>query len=224
MPLTPQITLTAKLQDVTGAAAGNTASPAVLRIALAGFGLVVPCVPATSNLVRVGPEDFYDTGSGVSVTLWGNDVINPAGTYYAITLLDGDGNILQCGAYQFIGTATIDLSSAAQIFPNPPIPPNRGGIYIVPIIGGIAYFNGQGGKGQSLTLTQNVTSNAANFVAGSSILTLVKQDATGGWTMSWPTNFKNAPEVNPAPNGATAQLWMLDEDGAYYPFGGATWS
>lgn len=115
--LTPQITLTAKLQDIAGANAGSTASPAVLRIALAGFGLVLPCIVGTSNLAQVGPEDFYDTGSGISTTLWGNDVINPLGTYYAITILDGDGNILQTGAYQFSGNETIDLSSAPQIVP-----------------------------------------------------------------------------------------------------------
>lgn len=115
MPLTPQITLTAKLQDVTGSSAGSVASPAVLRIALCGFGLTLPCIVGTSNLAQVGPEDFYDTGTGISTKLWGNDVISPAGTYYAITILDGNGNILQCGMYQFTGDETIDLSSAPQI-------------------------------------------------------------------------------------------------------------
>lgn len=118
MPLTPQITLTATLQDVSGVAAGTTASPAILRIALCGFGLTLPCIVGTSNIVRVGPEDFPDDGTGLSIKLWGNDVINPLGTYYAITLLDGDGNILQTGAYQFTGTQTIDLSSAPQIVPS----------------------------------------------------------------------------------------------------------
>lgn len=117
MPSIPQITLTAKLQDVSGVAAGSTANPAVLRIALCGFGLTLPCIVGTSNLARVGPEDFYDTGSGISVPLWGNDVINPLGTYYAITLLDDDGNILQTGMYQFSGDETIDLSEAPQIVP-----------------------------------------------------------------------------------------------------------
>jgi hypothetical protein len=123
MPLTPQITLTATLQDVSGAAAGTTASPAVVRIALCGFGLTLPCIVGTSNLAQVGPEDFLDDGTGVSTKLWGNDVITPAGTYYAITLLDGDGNILQCGMYQFTGTQTIDLSTAPQIVVPPPLPP-----------------------------------------------------------------------------------------------------
>src|SRR5271154_5604275 len=210
MPLTPQITLTAKLQDVTGTAAGTETSPAILRIALCGFGLTLPCIPGTSNVVQVGPEDFYDTGAGISVTLWGNDVILPLSqTYYAITLLDNDGNILQCGAYQFVGTLTIDLSNAPQIYPVPPISPNLipvftnppgaalqtidgsitidgnlivtgsiggGGLVIVPIVAGVAQFSGTSGTSQSLTLTQNVTSTAANFGAGAAILILVKQN------------------------------------------------
>lgn len=124
MPLTPQITLTATLQDVSGTPAGTTIAPAVLRIALCGFGLTLPCIAGTSNVAQVGPEDFYDEGDGVSVQLWGNDVIIPLGTYYAITLLDGDGNILQCGAYRFIGSQTIDLSNAPQIYPAPPTSPD----------------------------------------------------------------------------------------------------
>jgi hypothetical protein len=257
MPLTPQITLTAKLQDVSGVAAGTTESPAVLRVALCGFGLTLPCIVGTSNLAQPGPEDFYDDGSGLSIKLWGNDVIFPAGTYYAITLLDGDGNILQCGAYQFIGAQTIDLSNAPQIYPVPPVSPSGipvltnplgqalqtidgsitidgnlivtgsfsfGGLYIVPIVAGVAEFNGATGTSQSLTLTEDVTSTAQNFVAGPTIMTLIKQDGTGGRAMSWPANFINTPEINPAPNGATAQIWMKDEAGNYYPFGGATWS
>lgn len=257
MAITPYITLTADLQDVTGAAAGTSTSPAVLRIALCGFGLTLPCIQGTSNLARVGPQDFYDDGTGLSIELWGNDQIFPSGTYYAITLLDSDGNILQCGAYQFIGAQTIDLSNAPQIYPVGPSSPNLipvftnppgaelqtidgsitidgnlivtgtisgGGLVIVPIVAGVAEFDGSHGNSQSLTLTQNVTSTAANFIAGATIMTLVKQNATGGWTMTWPANFVNSPEVNPAPLGATAQIWMKDEAGKYYPFGGATWS
>lgn len=117
MPLTPQITLNATLQDISGNPAGSPANPAIMRIALAGFGLTLPCIAGTSSLVRVGPKDYLDTGSGAAANLWGNDAISPAGTYYAITLLDGDGNILQCGAYRFSGTGTINLSSAQQITP-----------------------------------------------------------------------------------------------------------
>lgn len=148
MPITPQITLTANLQDISGVVAGTDISPAVLRIALAGFGLVLPCIVGTSNIAQPGPEDFYDSGTGINIKLWGNDVINPLGTYYAITILDADGNILQTGAYQFSGTTTIDLSSAPQIVPSNSIAylPSTGAVpgstYVVAGVVVMALYNG----------------------------------------------------------------------------------
>jgi hypothetical protein len=133
MALTPQITLTATLLDLSGSQAGSTSNPAILRVALAGFGLTLPCVPGTANLALIGPEDYPDNGSGqITVELWGNDVINPSTTYYAITLLDGNGNIVQTGAYKFTGTQTIDLSNAPQIYPTPPISPTLTPVYTDP--------------------------------------------------------------------------------------------
>lgn len=114
---TPNITLTATLQDFCGNAAGTAANPAKLRIALVGYGPVIPVVAATSVIAQVGPWYYYDSGTGISIKLWGNDVIVPSGTLYEIAVIDGDGNMVQCGAYQFTGTATIDLSSATQIVP-----------------------------------------------------------------------------------------------------------
>ena len=134
MALTPQITLTATLLDISGVQSGSVASPSILRIALAGFGLTLPCIPGTANIVQPGPEDYLDTGTGlISVPLWGNDVITPSTTYYAITLLDGDGNILQTGAYKFTGTQTIDLSNAPQIYPTPPVSPSLVPVYTNPV-------------------------------------------------------------------------------------------
>lgn len=254
---TPGITLTATLDDISGAAAGTAANPSKMIIALAGYGPTLPRIVGTAMIAKTGPFAVYSTGGQISIQLWGNDALFPAGTYYAITILDGDDNVVQCGAYQFVGSETIDLSNAPQIYPTTPSSPNGipvltnpqgqalqtidgsitiegnlivtgtfdfGGLFIVPIVGGVAEFNGATGSGQSLTLTQSVTSTAANFTPGNPIMTLVKQNATGGFALTWPDLFKNPPEVNPAPLGATTQLWMLDEDGNYWPFGGATWS
>jgi hypothetical protein len=116
--VTPQITLTATLDDLSGIAAGTVSNPAKVRIALCGFGLVIPQIVGTCTLAKIGPTDYLSTGEALSIQLWGNDVINPLGTYYAITILDGEDNIVQCGSYQFTGTQTIDLSSAAQIVPS----------------------------------------------------------------------------------------------------------
>jgi hypothetical protein len=122
MPATPNITLTATLEDFTGAAAGSVANPAKLRIALCGFGPVLPRVTGTTMLARTGPFDEYSTGAALSITLFGNDQITPTGTYYSIEILDGEDNVVQCGAYIFTGSTTIDLSNAAQIVPGGYVP------------------------------------------------------------------------------------------------------
>jgi hypothetical protein len=114
---TPNITLTATLDDLTGAAAGSTANPAKLRITLCGYGLTLPVITGTTTLAKVGPMSVYSTGSPISTQLWGNDQITPANTYYSIEILDGEDNVVQCGAYVFTGTATIDLSNAIQVVP-----------------------------------------------------------------------------------------------------------
>jgi hypothetical protein len=114
---TPNITLTATLDDLTGAAAGSLANPAKLRIALCGFGPVLPLIAGTAVLARTGPFAVYSTGAAISTQLWGNDQITPANTYYSIEILDGEDNVVQCGAYQFTGGGSIDLSNAPQIVP-----------------------------------------------------------------------------------------------------------
>jgi hypothetical protein len=117
MPAIPQITLTATLEDLSGVAAGSIANPARLRIALCGYGASLPRIAGTSNLAKVGPFDSYSDGTALSIQLWGNDAITPAGTFYSIMVLDGEENVVQCANYQFAGTTTVDLSSAAPYLP-----------------------------------------------------------------------------------------------------------
>lgn len=116
MPTAPAFTLTATLEDLTGAAAGTTANPAKLRICLCAFGPVLPTIAGTAMVAKAGPMDFYSTGSAISTLLWGNDQITPAGTFYSIEVLDGEDNVVQCGAYILTGSGG-DLSSLAQIVP-----------------------------------------------------------------------------------------------------------
>lgn len=111
----PPITLTATIQDLTGSALGSVANPAKLCIALCGFGAQLPRIVGTSLIGRPGPIYFETTSGTFSVQLWGNDVITPAGTYYAISLIDANGNVVQSGAYQLTGGGTFDLSSLSPI-------------------------------------------------------------------------------------------------------------
>lgn len=228
MPLTPQITLNAKLQDISGVSAGTTANPAIMRIALAGFGLTLPCIVGTSSLVRVGPKDYLDTGSGATATLWGNDVISPAGTYYAITLLDGDGNILQCGAYRFSGTETVDLSDVPQIAPtnalaySPCSGAVPGNVYTAPgqiialFYNGVAQrpgidWNPQAGSGGTiadLTFTTGGTDTISALCAIVSATPLVP----GAWMLTWQPCTGAVPGsayVAPSPAAAVAQNGLL---------------
>lgn len=117
MSLTPQITLTANLENILGGEEGG-----YLEITLCGFGATLPAVAGTCMLAdagiprRVGPQ----AGSTpISQLLWGNDAISPPGTFYAVAVLDSDQNVVQCGMYAFTGSGTIDLSEAVQIMPMP---------------------------------------------------------------------------------------------------------
>ena len=117
---TPQITLTATLLDYSGNTLGSATAPAWLRIALCGFGQSLPAVPGAGNIAKVtswAGGDIPFTGSQISVKLWGNDVISPAGTFYSISVLDTNKNVVQSGVYTFAGTTTVDLSQAVQTLP-----------------------------------------------------------------------------------------------------------
>ena len=121
MPLMPQITLTFTLQDYQGNALGSAMQPAWLRVALCGFGPILPAIPGTANIGQIASwqVDIPYYGTPGSIKLWGNDVIvpGPDTTYYAISILDPQRNVIQTGLYQFNGTTTVDLSNAAQIVP-----------------------------------------------------------------------------------------------------------
>ena len=114
MSLTPQITLTASFTDLTGTALGSSTAPCRMRIDLCGYGQTVPVVAGTSVLAQTEME-ITSTNGSFSFKLWGNDVITPSNTFYQITVMDSQSRVIQSGIYQFTGTSTIDLSSAAQI-------------------------------------------------------------------------------------------------------------
>ena len=215
MPATPNITLTATLEDLEGAAAGSVANPASLLIALCGFGMKLPTITGTSMLAKIGPFAVRSSGGVISIPLWGNDQISPANTYYTVTVLDGDGNVVQCAAYRFTGSGTIDLSNAMPFVPGQI---SAIGVYVVPITNcSQVVFDGVLGTGQSLTLTKDVTlSTAQNFTPGQVVPFFIKQDATGGRAFAWPANFIGPPAINLNPNGVTTSMWYLGTDGNYH--------
>lgn len=122
---TPAITLTATLDDLVGNAAGSSSNPAKLRICLCGYGPQLPRIVGTTMLAKVGPTNFFSSGSAISTLIWGNDVITPAGTYYSIEILDGNDNVVQCGTYILTGGGTQDLSNLQPVIPPVPLQPGN---------------------------------------------------------------------------------------------------
>jgi hypothetical protein len=188
---TPGITLTFTLLDYDGNEIGSSTQPAWLRIALCNFGSQLPRVPGAGVIGKVSSW-FVDVpyyGTPGSISLWGNDQITPSGTYYAISILDANKNVVQTNLYVFTGTATIDLSSADPF--NPPNPPGLpslelaacsgavpGTVYVAPgvIVPGGVFYNGiQLRPGLSLpivsyvqmgdsTITLNITTESGDRV------------------------------------------------------------
>jgi|ERR1700733_7414090 len=230
MPLTPQIRLTINLDDYSGNQIGSAQVPAYVRIALVNFGPFLPRVSGTAMIAKVvsWPGDIPYLGVPITVTLWGNDVITPVGTQYAISILDANKNVLQTNAYQFSGTITADLSTLSPYIPVPPTPPEVvSGLVTVPF-STTPVFNCaliDGNITFDFTLTGNVVSSTLiNAFPGQWVCFFIRQNATGGWTFAWPSNVKNPGVVNPDPSSVSAQAFVADASGNLYPIGPMTYS
>lgn len=113
---TPRITLTATLQDFEGIVDNYGA----LIITLCGYGMYIPRIVGTSLLAKVGPRKYVLPTGIISIPLWGNDDIYPAGTFYSIAVMDDKNNIPQCNNYIFTGDGIRDLSGEGPIIPPAP--------------------------------------------------------------------------------------------------------
>ena len=228
MPLTPQITLSITLDDLQGAAVGGVGYPAFVEIALANYGPTLPRIAGTAMLAKVGPgsQRISYEGAPLTVTLWGNDVITPAGTYYVISILDDELNILQSGGYVFNGTVNAALSTLPQTFPSASSSVMGSEVTLAPTATP-SFDCGQvnGPVEFALLLTQNVTGSTLlpNF-AGQIVMFRITQNATGGWTFAWPSNVKNPGIIGAAANQVTSQAFFVASNGNAYPVGPQTYS
>lgn len=196
MPVLPQATIIATMNDLVGAIQPNS----TLTVQLCGYGSQVPRIPGTSLIAKTSPQAFTAGATGiVTMVLWSNDAITPANTYYTFTVTDDAGNVVQLNAYQFIGPGTYDLSAIALFNPAPPAilalnpvltnPPGgvlqviggsitiQGNLIVTGTIsggGGIftvapsatPVFDGALGASFKMTLNQAVTSSTAPRMAG----------------------------------------------------------
>lgn len=223
---TPNTTLTITLDDIQGSIIGTSANPAYVEFALVNYGPFLPRIIGTAMVAKVGPYLIPFVGSLITESLWSNDQITPAGTYYAISILDDKKNVLLTGAYAFTGTVSADLSTLAQSFPS--LGPSVSGALVTLNFSSTPQFNGilvRGDVAFDLTLTGNVSSSTAiGFYPGQLATFIITQDAVGGRTFVYPTNVFGAGAINLTPNKTTVQTFVARFNGNLYPIGPATYS
>lgn len=103
-------------------------------------------------------------------------------------------------------------------------PLEPGGLNVAQVANGTVLLDGRLGRSQSLVLTESATVEVANWLPGLPYAVCIRQDRFGGRTVTWPASFRGTQAINPAPNGATRQMWIQDEAGNYYPLNNAVWS
>lgn len=112
------VTVTAKLNTVLAdVLQGN----AFVRFRLRGFSGMVPRVNGTAIIAETTRDVFPDASGNISTTLWANDSISPANTFYSVDWFD-QGRIVATGNYIITGT-TFDLNAHDPVSPPSPIFP-----------------------------------------------------------------------------------------------------
>lgn len=112
----PAFTVTGNLQDIFGVSVPN----GTITFTLSRYLTSLPRVAGTAMLVTPSITVTANASGAFSATLWGNDVITPAGTSYQVTFKNSAGLKLGISDYTFNGSGSFDISN---LTPNntPPI-------------------------------------------------------------------------------------------------------
>lgn len=218
----------------------TTAEIGSIDIALCGYGSRSPVAqgPGGSNgvFMDVAFNDLKATGPGNSytVTLLGNDLIVPAGTYYTFTFRNDNGDILQCNAYIFLGDNTYDLSDYDPFDPTqppPPLPPLIiSQLLVLPSGVWSPDFDGSQYTAWKITLTIDVGgAQFSGLIPGNLYTFIIVQDAVGNHAFTFPAGpppfgTRNPVEVSQEPNSTTVQTFVCDDNHLLWPIGAGMWS
>jgi hypothetical protein len=207
---------------------------ATLEVALCNYGAQVARVTSGADshglFADVTLKEFKPdaTTAQFSIDVTGNDVIEPAGTYYTFTVKDGNGDTIQVNAYAFIDSQSYDLNTlqpfdpALPLMPLPPLLVNE--MLTVPA-SDTMIFDGTSYTTFKTTLHSDVLhSTFTNMIPGNLYTFIILEDATGGWQFNWPTTVHNATMINHAPNGQIVQTFVADVDGQLYAISGGAYS
>ncbi len=202
-----------------------------VEVALCGYGSYLPRGGDGALYARPTslPQQIPVAADGTfSFTVFGNDQIEPAGTYYTITIKDSNGDIVQCAAYLFLGGSNYDLDTTDPFDPTqppPPLPPRVINQLLIVPPSATPDFPGDQYTAWGIQLNQDVTSSTlSNIVQGNLYTFIITQDATGGWKFTWPSLVLDPVPVNPTPGGATIQTFVaIANGGPLLPIAAGTW-
>jgi hypothetical protein len=211
----------------------ETIEPGSVVFALCGYGPRNPRLGSNKGditFARVTTVDL-DVGSDgtFTVDVPGNDIIEPPGTYYTVTVKDSNGDVVQTNAYVFLGdTAYIleDLVPFDPSLPMMPVPPLIIDELLVLTGNDTMTFDGNVGyTAFKTTLTGNVLhANFQDMVPGNLYTFIILQDGTGGWQFNWGATVHNGTMVKHDPNARTIQTFVADYDGQLYAISGGAYS
>jgi hypothetical protein len=222
------------MANVTGnaytVASGPKSALTHVSAQLAGYGSQNPRINGTGIFTGIKTLDLeIDNVTGLfTVQLYGNDIIAPAGTYYVFTFANENGDIIQVNAYRFIDGQPYDLNLLDPYDPNqppPPFPPLITNLLLPVGAADDMIFPGDTYTAFTTILPGDVTHPVVEgMVAGNLYTFIIKQDATGGHLLLWPSNVHNATRIMPTPNSTTVQTFVADGNGDLWAIGPGTWS
>lgn len=167
----------------------------------------------TMNSARILGRTTASTGaveelSAVPVALGGTNATDAAGARSnlglgtAATMTGPSGGIVGTTDAQTLTNKTIEAATFTNGYTEEVVTANTGAAYTIDLAGGSV---------QNLTLTGNCTFTFPTATAGRSFLLILRQDATGSRTVTWPsvTNPVRWPAATAPTITATASRWDL---------------
>jgi hypothetical protein len=207
---------------------------ATLDVALCNYGAQVaritggaddPGLLADVTLKQFAPDS---TTGKFTIDLTGNDVIEPAGTYYTFTVKDGNGDTIQVNAYAFVDSQDYDANTIQPFdpaLPLMPLPPLLVNEMLTVAATDLMTFDGTDYTTFKTTLHSDVLhATWANMIPGNLYTFIILEDGTGGWQFNWGATVHNGTMIAHTANAQTVQTFVADVDGQLYAISGGAYS